>query len=82
VTQSPQESAPPPAERGSPVACCPRDGTPLVFTFEMPQKEFYCMECGGWFEFLEPRGKPPTPELVDAAAQLAANFRAGARAIL
>ena len=47
-----------------PIAMCPRcPGEPLVFTFEMSGYEFHCLECGGWFGFLDPRPAAPTPEL-------------------
>lgn len=63
----------------APVACCPRDETPLVLTFQMPGKEFYCMTCGRWWEFLQPTGKPETPELLARVQELTLNFRDGIR---
>lgn len=47
------------------VACCPRDGAPLISTMLFPEAEFYCLDCGGRFDFLQPRGKPETPELLE-----------------
>lgn len=50
---------------GPPVAlcCC---GTPLVSTFEVRKKEWYCVTCKAFFEWLHARkgdGPNPTPEL-------------------
>ena len=45
------------------MAGCPRDGTPLIPTTAFIKKEFYCLECGGTFEFLSPRGLDPTAEV-------------------
>lgn len=46
------------------VACCPRDGEPLVSTFERNGAEFTCVVCGRWYGWLAPVGKPETPELM------------------
>ena len=47
------------------MACCPRCGEPLVSTFERAHYEFVCVACEPqtWWEFLQPVGKPETPEL-------------------
>lgn len=47
----------------APMAVCPRDGEPLVMSFERRGKEFVCMVCGHWYEFLQPRAAEPSPEL-------------------
>lgn len=38
------------------VACCPRcaDKPPLISTMVFPGAEFYCLDCGGHYGFLEP----------------------------
>lgn len=51
------------AGKPAPFACCPRDGEPLMSTFEFTGAEFYCQVCGGRFGFLSPTAKEPTPEL-------------------
>lgn len=50
------------------VACCPRcDGdVPLVMTFAFYGAEFYCLDCGGRFGFLDPIGRDETPDLLEA----------------
>lgn len=53
------------------MACCPycfvsRDGgplVPLICTFAFSGSEFYCLDCGGCFGWLEPHGAESTPEL-------------------
>jgi hypothetical protein len=55
----------------SPTAGCPRGcDTPLVMTMAFRGKEFYCLDCGRLYEFLEPRRLDTTPE-VDAAQKAA-----------
>ena len=61
-----------------PFALC-HCGTPLVATLEVRQKEWYCVTCKQWFEYLHARqgtGPNPTPELAErfeaAAKQYAA----------
>lgn len=46
-----------------PTAGCPRDRTPLIATIAFPKAEFYCLECGGHFGFLDPVPLEPTPEI-------------------
>ena len=41
--------------RPRPMAGCPRCKEPLMSTFERPGKEFHCLCCGAWVEFLAPR---------------------------
>lgn len=62
-----------------PVACCPRDGEPLVFTFEQRGAEFHCIACGKWFGFLSPVPKDPTDELMERYAKIRALFDEGIR---
>lgn len=62
----------------APMACCPRDGEPLISTFERAGAEFLCMVCGGWFGFLAPN--PGDAEaLAGRYAELKARFDAGER---
>ena len=60
----------------APVACCPRceEPTPLIATMAFSGAEFYCLECGGRFGFLSPRGVEPTPELVARSEALTAEW--------
>jgi hypothetical protein len=63
-------------------ACCPKDGEPLIPTFEVAKKEFYCMVCGTYWEFLSPVGKPDdTPGLGERYLELKAKFDAGERSL-
>lgn len=57
-----------------PMACCPRDGEPLVMTFEYPGAEFVCMECNGLFGYLDPAPGDPTPERLARHAELKARY--------
>lgn len=53
------------AERKAPIACCPRDGAPLVSTMAFSKAEFYCLDCGSHLGFLDPRrGDPEDAGLV------------------
>lgn len=48
-----------------PIALC-HCGTPLVSTFEVPKKEWYCVTCEAFFDWLHAQagsGPNPTPEL-------------------
>lgn len=38
----------------APMACCPRDGEPLIATLEFRGAEFYCQKCGSKLGFLSP----------------------------
>lgn len=62
-----------------PMACCPKDGEPLISTFRYPGAEFVCMVCGGLFGFLAPTPKTETPELTARYNELQARFDAGDR---
>jgi hypothetical protein len=61
------------------MACCPRDGEPLIMTMERRGAEFHCMVCGAWLGFLAPTGKDGTPELDARYTELRERFRAGER---
>lgn len=48
------------------IACCPRcpGDVPLISTLHFYKAEFYCLDCGGEFGFLDPsRAANPGPEL-------------------
>jgi hypothetical protein len=48
------------------VAMCPRcPDAVLVGTMAFSHAEFYCLECGGKFGFLQPRPEKETPELLE-----------------
>lgn len=59
-----------------PIALCPRAscGAPLIGTMVFPRAEFYCLECGGHFGFLDPRKGEPTPELTARMEALEAEW--------
>lgn len=69
-----------------PIACCPRcpEPTPLIATMVFRYNEFYCLECGGRFEFLAPSAETATPELNERHAALRAEWdeHAGSRLIV
>lgn len=44
-------------------AICPSCGAPLISTMAWPKYEFYCLECGGHYGFLQPRSVESTLEL-------------------
>lgn len=53
------------AKQPAPIALC-HCGTPLVGTFEVRAKEWYCVTCEEFFDWLHARrgdGPNPTPEL-------------------
>lgn len=62
-----------------PVACCPRDGKPLIGTFEQRGAEFHCLKCGGWFGYLTPTAVSPSPEVDAELARLQALWDSGVR---
>lgn len=62
-----------------PLACCPKDDNPLIFTFERNGAEFHCMICGGWFGWLAPVAKQPTSGLMSLHQRLQARFDEGER---
>lgn len=63
-------------KRPTPMACCPKDGEPLVLTLEFKGAEFICMGCKQLYGFLAPIGKPNTPELQARYAELKAQYAA------
>lgn len=68
--------------RPAPWACCPTDGEPLIGTFEVRKKEFVCIVCGQYWEFLSPVGKPKdTPGLLERYTELKKLFDEGVRHI-
>ena len=56
-------------------ACCPDCGEPLVSTLEFRKKEFICVPEQRLWEFLEPVGKPETPELVARHDELREQYK-------
>lgn len=74
-------SATHPNRPAPPMAMCPQCREVLVATFERPKKEFLCLGCGEWWEFLQPLAAPATPERLARAEELKAMFRAGIRKI-
>lgn len=46
-----------------PMAVCRKDDEPLIFTFEFPGAEFYCVVCQSKYGFLGPKIADSTPEL-------------------
>ena len=54
---------------------CTECAVPLVMTFLVNQKEFYCLDCGRWFAWLDPDPADETPELLDDMEQRKARFR-------
>lgn len=64
---------------GETMACCPKCAEPLVCTFERPKKEFHCLGCGSWWEWLQPHGKQVTDELQARCDEITRRFRAGER---
>ena len=65
------------------MACCPKAGCgePLIATFEMPKKEFYCMGCETYWEFLQPKGAVPSPYLDARHDELRELFDEGERTL-
>lgn len=60
-----------------PMACCPKDGEPLISTLKYPGAEFVCMVCAGLFGFLSPTPKTETPELTARYNELKAAWDQG-----
>lgn len=58
-----------------PFACCPHDGDVLVMTFVRRGKEFVCMTCRRWFEWLERSPQPWTAERQERKAETLAQYR-------
>lgn len=57
-----------------PMACCPRDGEPLISTIRWRGAEFFCMICRQKFGFLSPVPKEKTQALEDRYQELLALF--------
>jgi hypothetical protein len=53
-----------PADEIAMLRVCPRDGAPVVFTFEFPGAEYHCVECGWLGDIFGPGRAPATPDLV------------------
>jgi hypothetical protein len=47
---------------------------PLIGTMLFPKAEFYCLDCGGHFGFLQPAGAAWTPELEEQLQALKADW--------
>lgn len=69
------------SERVAPTATCPTCAEVLLMTFERRGKEFICLGCGAWWEFLQPRAVPTTPETEARHEELVELFKAGVRRI-
>lgn len=57
-------------------ACCPRCAhrPPLISTFAWHKFEFYCLDCGRKYGFLEPASTPDGPEVEARHAALQAEW--------
>lgn len=53
---------------------CPRDGEPVVFTFEFPGAEFYCVVCEWMGGVFAEDHADATPELIARAAELSDRY--------
>lgn len=62
------------AERQRPMATCPADGEPLVFTFEFRGYEFVCVPCGRKYGFLSPKPVEVTAEREARLAELQTQY--------
>lgn len=56
--------------RSKPMATCPADDEPLVFTLEFRGAEFICVVCGTKYGFLSPKAAAVTPALEARLAEL------------
>lgn len=63
-------------------AMCRRCDVPLVATFAFDQFEFYCLDCGGKYGFLQPKPADETPELVAECDRRLAEFTENASALI
>ena len=63
----------------APMATCPRDGEPLVESFEVPQTEWLCMGCGARIDYFSPTPADVTPELQTRYAELHDRYLDGER---
>lgn len=62
-----------------PMATCPLDDEPLVFTFEFRGAEFVCMVCGRKYGYMAPKPAKDTPELRARLEELEAQYERAAR---
>lgn len=62
-----------------PMACCPKDGEPLISTLKYRGAEFVCMVCGSLLGFLSPTPKDVTPELTERYEFLQQEFDGGVK---
>lgn len=58
------------------IRVCRRDGEPLVWTFEFPGAEWYCVVCGGHEDLFGNRA-PSTPELMRRLDELTEQYERG-----
>lgn len=58
----------------SPMACCPKDDEPLIFTTRFRGAEFYCVACEATYGFLAPKPVEWTEELQKRHDDLKAVF--------
>ena len=56
------------------IKVCPRDGEPVVFTFEQPGYEYLCVACGWRGDIFSPRAASATADLVARSDELAEEF--------
>lgn len=56
------------------IAVCPRDGEPMVWTFEFPKYEFFCVTCGYKAGAFGPTRRRATPELQRRLDELTAQY--------
>lgn len=68
----------------APMACCPdcEGDVPLISTLHFAYAEFYCLECGGHFGFLDPKAVEDTPQLKARHLRLRAEFDLHAKKLL
>lgn len=65
----------------APTAVCRNDGAPLILSFEQRGKEFLCMECGQWYEYLAPAPEEPTEALANRLKFFTTLYDKGVRKI-
>lgn len=67
-----------------PMACCPECAAPLIRTLVFRHYEFYCLECGRKWGFLDPHPQTSTAELEARYSTLDREWKehAGARLIV
>lgn len=65
-----------------PIAVCPACEAPLVCTMHWAKHEFYCLDCGRHYGWLEPARGEPTVELTERMAAYEAEWEAHERALI